>query len=75
MYLYLSLNERAVINAPIKTTYLCKVQKKTLMETINLEKLTTEALESIKGGGWIFQENQWIWIEDDPPTDDNDWIL
>ncbi len=36
------------------------------METINLEKLTTEALESIKGGGWIFQENQWIWIEDDP---------
>ena len=28
-----------------------------------------------KGGGWIFQENQWIWIEDDPPTDDNDWIL
>ena len=45
------------------------------METINLEKLTTEALESIKGGGWIFQENQWIWIEDDPPTDDNDWIL
>ena len=28
------------------------------METINLEKLTTEALESIKGGGWIFQENQ-----------------
>ena len=45
------------------------------METINLEKLTTEALESIKGGGWIFQENQWIWIQDDPPTDDNDWIL
>ena len=47
--------------------------KKTLMETINLEKLTAEAIESIKGGGWIFQENQWIWIEDDPPTDDNDW--
>ena len=45
------------------------------METINLEKLTTEALESIKCCGWIFQENQWIWIEDDPPTDDNDWIL
>lgn len=25
--------------------------KKTLMETINLEKLTTEAIESIRGGG------------------------
>ena len=47
--------------------------KKTLMETINLEKLTTEAIESITGGGRIFQENQWIWTEDDPPTDDNDW--
>ena len=43
------------------------------MQTINLEKLTTETIESIKGGGWVFQENQWIWIEDDPPTDDNDW--
>ena len=31
--------------------------KKTLMETINLEKLTTEAIESIRGGvGGSFKE-------------------
>ena len=45
------------------------------METINLRKTYDRSARVNKGGGWIFQENQWIWIEDDPPTDDNDWIL
>ena len=31
--------------------------KKTLMETINLEKLTAEAIESIKGGGSFKKTN------------------
>ena len=31
-------------------------KKKTLMETINLEKLTTEAIESIRGVGGSFKK-------------------
>lgn len=35
------------------------------MENLNMEALTKEEMNSIKGGGrWVLIEGMWYWVED-----------